>query len=373
MAAGLVFCTGPFAAAMQARNSQGYLGVILRDVTEDQAVPLKLREARGTEIIAVDHDGPACKAGLQLHDVIVQMNGQAIEGGEQLRRILHEIPAGRQVTLIVSRDGQEKTISARLGDREELEKQAWEQHYIVPDPDEGGSSSSTYTHVGNGFFRSGPSAATTGALKGTHGLLGTTMIVSAAYTGAKLEVMGPQLAEFFGAQGSAGLLVRSVDPDSPAASAGMKAGDVVVKVNSVPVTSGTEWAKTIHENRGKPVSVVVLREKKERTLTLTPDAKKRSSLDDRNGIEEFFGYGDGATETRATLAELEPMFNQLADTLESGLAPQRLSPEMMAMLEQMQRMAGNHETLEGARMQLHMAAMAMRRQMESPVFCERRD
>ena len=117
------------------------------------------------------------------------------------------------------------------------------------------------------------------------------MILSSSFTGAKLEVMGPQLAEFFGAQG-AGLLVRSIDANSPAEIAGMKAGDVVVKVNQIAVVSGNDWSKTIHENRGKPVAVVVLRDKREQTLTLVPDSKKRSSVRMGSELDEYFGYSD---------------------------------------------------------------------------------
>ena len=67
--------------------------------------------------------------------------------------------------------------------------------------------------------------------------LGTTVVLSSSYTGAKLELMSPQLAQFFGSENGAGLLVRSVDGNSPADLAGIKAGDVVVKINSVPVTN----------------------------------------------------------------------------------------------------------------------------------------
>jgi S1-C subfamily serine protease len=104
------------------------------------------------------------------------------------------------------------------------------------------------------------------------------VILSSSFTGAQLEVMGPQLAEFFGADGGAGLLVRSVAGNSPAELAGMRAGDVVVRINSIPVTSGTDWTKTVHENKGRPLPVVVIRDKHEQTLTLTPDGKKRSSV-----------------------------------------------------------------------------------------------
>lgn len=277
-------------------GSEGYLGVGVRDVSEDRVAGLKLKEARGAEIIQVDHDGPAGKAGLREHDVVVQMNGQVIEGEEQLRRMLRELPPGRAVSLVISRDGQLQTVTTQMANREVVEKQAWEEHLKVPDP----APSTGYSHVGNSFFKAAtPSSVTTP--KGHRDFLGTTMILSSSFTGAKLELMGPQLAEFFGSDGSAGLLVRSVDANSPAEVAGMRAGDVVVKVNAVPVVSGNDWTKTIHENRGKPVSVVVLRDKQEKTLTLTPDTKKRSSMKMGTGLEDFLS-GNG--EYRVLVAEL---------------------------------------------------------------------
>jgi serine protease Do len=106
-----------------------------------------------------------------------------------------------------------------------------------------------------------------------------SFILGSSYTGAALEVIGPQLAQFFGSQGGNGLLVRSVDPDSPAATAGMRAGDVVVRAKGVIITSTSEWARLIHENRGRALAVVIVRDKQEHTVALIPDAKKRSSVD----------------------------------------------------------------------------------------------
>src|SRR5882757_7685618 len=117
------------------RESQGYLGVDLRDVTDDQLNTLHLREARGAEVTLIDHDAPASKAGLRVHDVVLQLNGQTVEGQEQLRRMLREIPAGHTAAMMISRDGQLQMITAKLANRLDIEKQAWQQRFVVPDPD----------------------------------------------------------------------------------------------------------------------------------------------------------------------------------------------------------------------------------------------
>ena len=90
-----------FAAAMgeaHGQAAQGYLGIEMRDVSEDQLGALKLKDARGAEITNLDHDGPACKAGMRMHDVILQMNGQVVENEDQLRRMLRDMPVGRSVS-----------------------------------------------------------------------------------------------------------------------------------------------------------------------------------------------------------------------------------------------------------------------------------
>jgi S1-C subfamily serine protease len=288
-----------YAAAMgeaHGHAAQGYLGIDMRDVSEDQLGALKLKEARGVEITNLDHDGPACKAGMRLRDVILQMNGQVVENDDQLRRMLKDMPVGRWVTFVVSRDGQTQTMTMQTADRRTVGLQAWEQHYTVPAPGPSGV-------VRTNSFLDSKSANPMPAPKEHRDLLGTeTILLSSSFTGAKLEVMGPQLAEFFGATGGAGLLVRSVDGNSPADEAGMKAGDVVVKINSISVANGTDWTRTVHDNKGKPVPVVVLRDKHEQTLTLTPDGKKRSSLWLGFGLEDFFQQT--SQQTRQLLAKL---------------------------------------------------------------------
>jgi len=325
-----------FQGSQGSQGSQGYLGVDIRDVNEEQMGALKLKEARGAEILRVDHDGPAGKVGLREHDVIVQMNGQAVEGEEQLRRMLRETPAGRTVSLVISRDGQQQTISAKMANREEVERQAWKQHMTVPEPDgagapaiaQGGSGSSGGVSPGGlGFFRGGGPAIAPGPRE--RGFLGTMM--GLPYTGAMLEPVGPQLAEFFGVQGGTGLLVRSVDADSPAAMAGLKAGDVVVKLNQTTVAGIGDWSKTVHDSKGKPVPVTVLREKKEQTLTLTPDPKRRSGLEWPD-----FGPGFAGVElpdTEVMMAEMRPLLLDQMDEVRGDVL--KNSPEIWKSLQKL--------------------------------------
>jgi membrane-associated protease RseP (regulator of RpoE activity) len=340
-------------------NSQGYLGVDLRSVTEEQATALKLKDVHGVEITGVDHDAPACKAGLLIHDVILQMNGHIVEGEEQLRHMLKEMPAGRQVTLVISRDGQQRTIQTQLANREEVEREAWEKRYIVPEPAD--SSPAYIPHTGNSFLAPSKSTST----KGTHSFLGTSMQVSASYTGARLEVVGPQLAEFFGAQGHAGLLVQSVEPNSPAADAGLKAGDVVVKVNSVEIASANDWSKTIHENRGRTVNVIVLREKKEQSLTLVPDAKKRSSVEPWANLHGFFDNSSQNEQIEAAVAEVDDMAMKMRRQLDQI----RSMPEVRQMSAKLNALASDPELerqLNISRQQLTTAMETARLRVDSP-------
>src|SRR5213080_2153568 len=94
-----------------------YLGVDTRDITADRANALHLKEEHGAEVTMVDQDAPAGKAGLKEHDVILSLNGAAVESAAQLRRMIRETPAGRVVSLGISRDGQPQSIKVQLANR----------------------------------------------------------------------------------------------------------------------------------------------------------------------------------------------------------------------------------------------------------------
>jgi S1-C subfamily serine protease len=103
-----------FGVSSEDVGGSSYLGVDTRDITPDRLGALKLKEEQGVEVTMVDQDAPAGKAGLKEHDVILTVNGAAVESVEQLRRVIRETPPGRVVTLGLSRDGQAMTLKVQL-------------------------------------------------------------------------------------------------------------------------------------------------------------------------------------------------------------------------------------------------------------------
>ncbi len=260
-------------------GSQGYLGIDVRDVSEESVTSLRLSNTHGAEIIRVDHDGPAGKMGLREHDVVLQMNGTAIDGEEQIRRMLRETGPGRPVALVIVREGRQLTVTGVMADQAEVEREAWERH-LTPAVQPGGPQApATALPTGDTSLGAGV-ASSSSALpvvpQGRYGksFLGT-FLTSPTYTGVLLEAMGPQLKQFFAIPNGTGLLVESVDANSPAAMAGIRAGDVVVRANQQPVASPGRWVKMVREAKGRPVLVTVMRDRQERTFTLIADTKRR--------------------------------------------------------------------------------------------------
>jgi serine protease Do len=221
-----------------------YLGVDITDINAERMSTLKLKEEKGVEVTMVDQDAPAGKAGIKEHDVIVTMNGTAVESGAQLRRMIHETPAGRTVTFGVSRDGQPLTIKLQLADRQKTysytESNPKDFHFTMPKMPE------------MDFIPSITMVAVTVSAK----------------SGLTMENITPQLGEFFGVKNGNGVLVRSVEKGSRAEKAGFRAGDVIVKVNDQMVRDTSDFTHAVKSRTGDSVSVGVIRDKKEQKLSL---------------------------------------------------------------------------------------------------------
>jgi serine protease Do len=258
-------------------GSQSYLGIDVRAIGDDQVTSLKLKDTHGAEIIRVDHDAPAGKMDLRVHDVVLQMNGVLIDSEEHLRRMMHDCPPGKMVVMTIARDGQTITTSAPMADRVELERQAWSQHVGVGPGLPGPQAPPLALPTGEEAAVSTSPSTPVPTSRYSKSFLGS-LLTSPTYTGALLEILRPQLAQFFGVSTGAGLLVSSVADNSPAAMAGLKAGDVITRANLKPMKNVSSWTRAIREAKGRPITVEVVRDRQEKTLTLTPDVKHHSSL-----------------------------------------------------------------------------------------------
>jgi serine protease Do len=214
-----------------------------------------LKEGHGAEITILDHDAPASKAGLKLHDVIVQMNGQNIENAEQVRRLLHETPPGRKVQLLVSRDGAEQTFTVQMADRRKVQEDAWEQLGAV-----GGSVAPA-----QGFLTGGGDVP-----EGFHLPFGGSL-----HVGVMVEPLTGQMADFLGVSG--GVMIKSVAHRSAADVAGLKAHDVILEIGGEAVVTSSDWERLLRSSEGKPVQVEILRDRMKQLVLLQVDGKRHKS------------------------------------------------------------------------------------------------
>lgn len=246
-------------------SSQGYLGVLVGDVDSDSANKLKLKEVRGAVITLIDHDAPAAQVGLRVNDVLLAVNGQVVEGAEAFGRIMREIPPGRNISLLISRDGQTQTIGVQLADRKKMENDVWNKL------NDGSDISSPVQ--GLGIFGSG--MAGDAPLPG--GFHMPFVGSSTLKVGAVVEPLAPQMAEYLGVPN--GLMVKQVGRKSEAAAAGMKAFDVILKVGADSISTVSDWERAMRANQGKSVTITILRDKKQQMLTLQVDSKKKGEIE----------------------------------------------------------------------------------------------
>lgn len=237
-------------------GSQGYLGVELADIDNEKAQTLKLKEARGALITLIDHDAPAGQIGLRVNDVVIQLDGKDVKNADQLRHILKEIPAGRKVSIEISRDGNIQTLAVELADRQLLGHAVWNK---ISGGDVFSSSPSMGMLSGSG------DAPTSGG--GFH----FPFFGSSLNVGVMVEPLTSQMADYLGVQ--SGLMVKQVARKSDAAAAGLKAFDVILKVGAEQIANVAGWDRALRANQGKSVQITILRDKKQQMLTLQVDPK----------------------------------------------------------------------------------------------------
>ena len=256
----------------------------------------------------VDQDAPAGKAGLKEHDVILSINDQKIESVEQLRRVVHEIPAGRTVTIGISRAGQPMTLKAQLAER------SVDFNFTMP------PVNIPAIHIP--------------PINMPEIDVPTVVVMhSPRSSGMMVENLTPQLGDFFGVKSGNGVLIRSVDRGSRAEQAGFRAGDVIVKVNGAEVEDCSDFTRLLRDRKQGKASVTVMRDRKEQTLTLTlPEPRRSGSIKNCDYVEA------------ATCAQFVDEGSEVAQVIpELATAEIKLHPQMERMKKQMVEEVQKHQ------------------------------
>ncbi len=196
---------------------RGMLGVGIQPVTSDVAASMGLKEVRGVLINSVNAGGPADKAGLKTGDVILQLNGKNVSDANELRNEVSSTAPGTDMTLTILRNGNQQQVHVKLGT-------------LTPE-------SAEATQGGGG------------GAQGSAGKLGITVVPITPEVAAQLGLR----------RGTQGVVIDSVDPNGPAAQAGLQSGDVIQEVNRQPVRSPDDLRKALQNTGNRPPLLLINR------------------------------------------------------------------------------------------------------------------
>lgn len=209
---------------LKGKVTRGWLGVLIQPVSEDVASALKLSSASGALVAQVLEKSPAQKAGFQHGDVIISFNGNKIEENDQLPLMVAQTELGKTVDVEILRGGKPKTLKVKI---EELKD---EETPEVEEPEEAEE---------------------------------TTAV------GLSVQDLTPEMAKGLGVDIEKGVVITGVLPETPAADAGLKRGDIILEADSKEMTSAKDFrklTKTLEKN--KPVLLLVMRGSSTLFLTL---------------------------------------------------------------------------------------------------------
>jgi Do/DeqQ family serine protease len=195
------------------RRSQ--LGVTVQPVTSEMADSLGLKDVGGAIVSSIAPGSAAERAGVKRGDVIRSFNGQPIHDFNTLRNRVADTTPGSSASLLVVRDGAEKTLNVKL-DEAQVSREA--------------------------RSRSAASSEDKAAL------------------GVAVSPLSPEMASRAGLGRDAhGVVVRDIDPDGRAADAGIQQGDIILEVNRQPVQSVDDLRSAVRRAAEKPTLLLVRR------------------------------------------------------------------------------------------------------------------
>jgi membrane-associated protease RseP (regulator of RpoE activity) len=242
------------------RSGGSWLGVQIADVDTDRARELGMKDVHGAEVQSVSPGSPAEAAGVQGGDVITDYQGTRVEGVAQLTRLVHETPAGRTATLKVFRGGSSRELQVTMKGRDD-EELPGNVHVWTGEGDGEGDGNMHWMNVP---APPAPPGVDLEGLEDRLQILG--MPGGRPRLGIGVDSIGKQLSDYFGLKQNGGALVTSVAKGSQGESAGLRAGDVIVKVDDEQVTDADDLHRAMRDRRSKALTLTIVRDRREQTI-----------------------------------------------------------------------------------------------------------
>jgi serine protease Do len=197
--------------------SRGQLGVTVQYITADLAASLGLKQVSGVLVSGVRSGSAADRAGIKTGDVILELNGKAINDVNSLRNSVAAAGAGADVTLTILRSGNRQQVHVKLN--------AFNPEQTPSEQGGGGNDQTTGGRLG-----------------------------------VELTPVTPEIAQQLGIpRGTQGLVVASADPGGAAAQAGIQRGDVILQINHQAVRSGNDVKAALDKSGGRPALLQIMR------------------------------------------------------------------------------------------------------------------
>lgn len=250
-----------------------YIGVHTLEVTKENFSKFGLRDVRGVAVEKVTENSPAAQAGLQANDVIVKFNGEEVSSMRKLQRLISEVSPDHQAKITVLRGGSERDFTVTVGNRPTPSFQTGNFTMAVPN----GNFTMAMPTV-----RAMPNVTIPRIVTPAMGTLKAmpnmdNMVWSYAFgrtIGVGTTSLNKQLGDYFGVADGKGILINSVRENSPAAKAGLKAGDVIVEADGKAVGNSGELMKALNSKEKGSVTLTILRNKNRQTITVEPEENK---------------------------------------------------------------------------------------------------
>ncbi len=220
------------------------IGVTVRDVEDADLKREKLATLAGVVVEEVEADGPAAKAGMKAGDVIVTFDAEKVRSARHLARLVEETPEGREVEATVLRAGAKVSMKmapvatgmfARYYGR--MPEFRSTERFVAPKLNP--RIEMPKIDPPSGFFR------------------------RYGWSGVTVQDLTGQLGDYFGTR--EGVLVTSVEDSSAAKTLGLKAGDVITRINDYAIGSSADWWRRMPATPGD-VTITIMRDRKELTL-----------------------------------------------------------------------------------------------------------